>query len=130
MSEEELVCRLTADLMKLKIPIEEVDLYIRPYSKTYYGRYFPSEDENVKKPRVFIYPYENKCGKLYKYELILVNLIHEMAHHIQYTSSSFTRLKGVMHDPNFWKLNNRYLRRAVDFNMIGGEYLEKSKCAI
>lgn len=121
--EEELLDKLTKDLKALRIPIEEVGLEIRPFSTTYYGRYFPSINERRAKPKIFLYPYKNNEGELYEYEKILEILIHEMVHHIQYTSPSFVRVKGIMHDPNFWKLYNRYLEKAEDFGIYRKESL-------
>lgn len=43
-----------------------------------------------------------------------------MCHHLQYTSGSFVRNKGVMHNANFWKLYNHYIDRAERLNLIGG----------
>lgn len=117
MSSEELVSRLTRDLADIHLPIDEVDVIIRPYSKTYYGRYYPSVNDSVR-PRIYLYPFKNKCGALYSYSLIMQTLIHEMVHHIQYTNDSFVRVKGVMHDVNFWKLYNRYVKKAEQ--KIGG----------
>ena len=118
MSIKDLYNRLVLDLHSLKIPVEEVDLFLRPYSSTYYGRYFPTYDERITKPRLFIYPYKNKEGEFEDYSSILDTAIHEMVHHIQYTSPSFVRVKGVMHDPNFWKLYNRYINKAKQMNLI------------
>ena len=39
MSQEELYHKLLTDLKTLNLPIDEVDIVLRPYSKTYYGRY-------------------------------------------------------------------------------------------
>lgn len=117
MSSEELVSRLTKDLSSIHLPIDEVDVFIRPYSKTYFGRYYPSANETTR-PRIYLYPYKNKCGSMYSYDVILQTIIHELVHHIQYTNSSFVRVKGVMHDTNFWKLYNRYLNKAEQ--KIGG----------
>ena len=120
----ELDAQLTRDLKLLNIPIDEVDLFIRPFSVTYFGRYFPSADDSVR-PRVFLYPYSDKEGNMYPYRDILLTLIHEMVHHIQHTNCSFVRLKGVMHDTNFWKLYNRYVSKAEKYKLIGGETCEK-----
>ena len=117
MSSDELVCRLTKDLITLHLPIDEVDLSIRPYSTTYYGRYYPSADKSVR-PRIFIYPYSDKQGSMYSYAKVLETAIHEMVHHIQHTDESFTRIKGVMHDTNFWKLYQRYVTKAE--SIVGG----------
>ena len=54
------------------------------------------------------------------YASILETAIHELCHHIQYTDGSFVRIKGVMHDPQFWRLYNHYIDRATEYNLIGG----------
>lgn len=119
MTKERLYNRLLFDLRRLKLPIDEVDLYFRPFSKTYYGRYFPIIGEG--RPRIFMYPYERN-GQFMKYSDILKYTVHEMCHHIQYMDSSFVRLKGVMHDTNFWKLYNHYIKRATKLKM--GDFYE------
>ena len=57
MNQEELVTRLLSDLAHLRLPLDEVEVVIRPFSKTYYGRYFPVHDEKEVKPKIYIYPY-------------------------------------------------------------------------
>ena len=123
MHSRELQHRLLTDLHNLKLPIDEVDIFFRPYSKTYYGRYFPSYEEEVK-PKIYIYPY-NEDDSIMSYEQILGTTIHELCHHIQYTKG-FVRLKGVMHDTEFWKLYNFYTNRAKELKMFGGSVLEKA----
>lgn len=126
MSQEELKTRLLSDLSLINLPVDEVDLYLRPFSKTYYGRYFPVYDENRVKPKIHLYPYENINNDLMSYDKILETAIHEFCHHVQYTSGSFIRNKGVMHDTQFWKLYNHYVERAKKYQLIGGEfYYEK-----
>lgn len=122
MSQEELRTRLLSDLSQLNLPIDEVDLFIRPFSKTYYGRYFPVYNDDQLKPKIYVYPYENSGGDLMSYEKILDTSIHELCHHIQYTNDSFVRIKGVMHDSQFWKLYNHYMERAKKYQLVGGEY--------
>lgn len=121
MSQEELKTRLLSDLVHLNLPVDEVDLFIRPFSKTFYGRYFPVHDEKQTRPKIYIYPYENTEEDLMSYDKIMETAIHEFCHHIQYTSGSFVRSKGVMHDPQFWKLFNHYVERAKKYQLIGGE---------
>ena len=121
MSAEELQIRLLSDLSHLNMPIDEVDLFIRPFSKTLYGRYFPVYDEKDIKPKIYIYPYENKCGDFMNYDTILGTAIHEFCHHIQYASGSYVRSRGVMHNTQFWKLYNHYVERAKKYQLIGGE---------
>lgn len=119
MTIEELKQRLLLDLSLLNLPVDEIDLSLRPFSKTYYGNYFPSNSEDTK-PRLWIYPYENTEGAFMSYDKILETGIHEMCHHIQYSDPNFNRLSGVMHDPQFWKLYNHYIDRANRLEMFGG----------
>lgn len=121
MSQEELNTRLLFDLSQLRLPVDEVDLFLRPFSKTYYGRYFPVYDEKRVRPKIYVYPYENTQGEFMKYDTILETAIHEFCHHVQYTSGSFVRTKGVMHDTQFWKLYNHYIERAIKYELLGGE---------
>lgn len=120
MTQEELRTKLLSDLSQIKLPISEVDLSLRPFSKTYYGRYFPVYDDKEIKPKIYIYPYENNRGEFMHYDLILETAIHEFCHHIQYASGSFVRMKGVMHNPQFWKLYNLYRDRAEKDKLFGG----------
>ena len=122
MNVEELKTRLLSELAQINLPIDEVDLYMRPFSKTLYGRYFPvHNDKGIIKPRIFIYPFKNKRGEFLNYDEIFETSIHEFCHHIQYSSGSFERKRGVMHDTQFWKLYNHYLDRAKKYQLIGGE---------
>lgn len=124
MKENQLKHRLLSDLTQLNLAVEEVDIHIRPYSKTYYGRYFPVYNDKKVIPRIFVYPYD--CNNEFMdYEIILETVIHEFCHHIQYTSGSFVRNKGVMHDTQFWKLYNHYMNRAKKYKIIKGESDEK-----
>lgn len=121
MTQEELKTKLLSDLSQINLPVDEINLFIRPFSKTFYGRYFPVYDDNEIKPKIYIYPYENKRGDLMHYDSILETAIHEFCHHIQYTSGSFVRNKGVMHNPQFWKLYNLYRDRAIRNELMEGD---------
>lgn len=126
LSKDELQTKLLSDLSVLGLPVDEVDLLIRPYSKNYYGRYFPVYNDQEAKPRVFIYPYIDENNEnLMNYEEILDTSVHEFCHHKQYTDPSFVRLKGVMHNPQFWRLYNHYMNRARKYGMLGGECCDK-----
>lgn len=125
MSQDELKTRLLSDLSQISLPVYEVDLYIRPFSKTFYGRYFPVHNEKQVKPKIYIYPYENEKEELMTYDKILETSIHEFCHHVQYTSGSYVRNKGIMHDTQFWKLYNHYMNRAKKYQLLGGELCEK-----
>lgn len=123
MTEKELFCRLTKDLSRINMPVDEVEISIRPYSKTYYGRYFP------KSSRLFIYPYADD-NLFMSYEKILINTIHEMCHHIQYTDPNFIRIRGIMHNPQFWRLYNHYISRAYILGIISEVGNEKEAYAV
>lgn len=125
MHREGLLLKLLSDLSQLKLPVNEVEISIRPYSKTFYGRYFPVYNDKETKPKIYIYPYENCEGDLMSYDSILSTAIHEFCHHIQYTSGSFVRSRGVMHNPQFWKLYNLYTERARRYELLGGEISEE-----
>ena len=115
MTEKELLARLLFDLSNLHLPVWEVNVSLRPYSKTYYGRYFPVYDDTKVQPRIFIYPYANTKGEMMSYDAVLKIAIHELCHH------SFVRTKGVMHNTQFWQLYNHYCKRAVSKEMLRGD---------
>lgn len=107
--------RLLSDLRRLSLPIDEVDVFLRPFSKTYYGRYFPAYGEEP--PKIYVYPFEDRVGTLLDYPMILETTIHEFCHHIQY-AAGHQRVRGVMHDTQFWQLYNHYMKRAKTMNIL------------
>lgn len=124
MDNEEIKTRLLFDLSELNMPVDEVDLVIRPFSKTFYGRYFPVYDEKKVKPKIHIYPFQEN-GELIDYDVVLAYCgIHELCHHIQHTNTSWQRLKGIAHDPQFWQLYNHYVLKAIRKGLIGGDKCE------
>lgn len=129
MNQEELYHKLLYDITLIKLPSNEVEISLRPFSKTYYGRYFPTKTKD-KKPRIFIYPFENEEEVYLPYDKILDTLIHEMVHHIQYCDESFKRKRGIMHDTQFWKLYNHYLDRAEKLNLLDKEVLYEYKAVV
>lgn len=103
---QELYHRLLSDLKQVGIK-PSFTLELRPYSKTYYGRYDPNLD------KVTVYLYEDKaCTKLTEYEELLLTTVHEAVHAIQWHDKSFVRRKGVMHNADFHRLYNLYAERA------------------
>lgn len=108
--------RLFFDLERTKLPVDEVDVQFRPYSKSYYGRYFPMCDIRDK-PKIYIYPFENANGDLMSYDEIFSTAVHEFCHHIQYAGGHI-RVRGVMHDTQFWKLYNHYIEVAKDLEIV------------
>lgn len=116
----ELQHRLLFYVKLLKLPLDEVDLFLRPYSKTYYGRYFPVTDSSLSvKPKIYIYPFEEN-GTIMSFDKVFSTVVHEFCHHIQYVSG-YKRIKGVMHDSQFWQLYNYYIEK---YNVLGGEKCE------
>ena len=108
----ELHHRLLSDLRKVGITVS-FDLELKPYSKTYYGRYDPNTN------KVTLYVYEDKeCSKMIQYEDLLQTLVHESIHCLQWSSKSFVRRKGVMHDAEFFRLFNKYSDRAKSILLL------------
>lgn len=123
LTNEELYHKLIDDLYRIGLPVDEVKLSIRPYSKSYYGRYLIPY--NNKAAKVFIYPYATPDMKLmYPYSVVLYFSIHEMIHHIQHTNPNFKRLRGVMHNPEFYVLFNMYFHKAVCLGLIKNGVVE------
>lgn len=108
----ELHHRLLLDLKRIGVTVS-FDLELRPFSKTYYGRY----DPNVNK--VTLYVYEDKeCTKMLSYEKVFLTLIHEAVHCIQWQDKSFVRRRGVMHDTEFYQLFNMYSDKAKSILLL------------
>lgn len=107
MTEEEKIRNLLQhDLRVLGIDATGFELVLRPYSKTYYGRYMP------KYKRVIVYVYADiYLENLYPYETIFSTVLHEVVHHIQWSDPLFERVKGVMHNADFYNIYNRLMRR-------------------
>lgn len=103
-SEEMLLVFLKRDLKKIGLYDSSVEIKIRPFSKTFEGRYF------IKSQRIFLYPYDRE-GR-YDYAEVFKTLVHEMIHHLQYQNPSYERVKGVMHNAEFYKLYEHYIKKA------------------
>lgn len=115
MSVTELQHRLFSDLRDLRLPVDEVEVFFRPFSKTYYGRYFPATQTCGAK--MHIYPLASPDGAMLDYDTVLDTAIHEFCHHIQY-ADGLVRVKGVMHNEQFWRLYNHYKTRAREMRLI------------
>lgn len=96
--------RLRTDLIKIGL-VEDFTLSLRPYSKTYFGRY------DVSTSTVILYVNQEN-GTPYPYKDLLMTTIHEVIHCKQWHSSSYKRVRGVMHDAEFKRLYNMYSNRA------------------
>ena len=114
--------RLLTDLRSLELPIDEVEIFVRPFSKTYYGRYYPTCSDRL--PKIYVYPFESD-GSVMPYETVLNIVIHEMCHHLQYRQG-YNRKFGVMHNTQFWKSYNFYIEHAKRLNL----YEDREEVAI
>lgn len=106
MTIDNLKSRLLSDLQALNVNTKGFELVLRPFSKTYYGRY----DPNNKKVIVYVYEDCNHTN-LFPYEKIFATVLHESVHHIQWSDPDFKRVKGVMHNANFYLIYNRLMRK-------------------
>lgn len=98
--------KLLRDLRSVGITVD-FDLELKKYSKTYYGRYDPNKN------KITLYVYQDKeCTYKYSYEDLLMTLIHEAIHCMQWKDETFVRIKGIMHDTEFYKLYEEYSDRA------------------
>lgn len=97
---------LLSDLSAIGCPCT-FDLCIKDYSKTFYGCY------RTKTNRVFLYYYEDPAKTIpYSYDHLLDKAIHEAVHAQQWSDPDFVRVRGVMHDEEFYALYSIYTERA------------------
>lgn len=102
---------IKSDLKLLGIPTD-FELEFRGYSKTYYGRYYIEEQKVV----VYIL---DEVGKQLPYHEILDTVLHEALHHFQHQhDSSFRRVKGVMHNPQFNKMYDTYINQLRNLEVV------------
>lgn len=125
---QDLYHRLIKDMKSLGVPTDFI-LELKPYSKTYYGRYDPNSN------KVTVYIYEDKsCTRMLRYEDILLTSIHEAVHSIQWHDKSFVRRKGVMHNTEFYRLYNSYCEKAKSMLLLRevryARVFEESGCKI
>ena len=94
------------DLKIIGLPVS-FDLCLKPYSKTHYGKYVIPDNT------VLLYVYKNKDrDEVFPYLDLLLIAVHEGVHAMQWHDPYFIRVKGVMHDAQFWELYNKYSDRA------------------
>lgn len=92
--------KLYKDLSKIGIYLNS-NLKIKNYSKTQWGNYNPNTDT------ITIYVFaEKECMTLIEYGELFKTLLHEYVHSLEWGSSNWLRLKGVMHDPLFHRMYN------------------------
>lgn len=108
-----LITKILKDLKLLGLSPSKLkyDLRFKNYSSCYYGKYLrPRNDEYL--PKVFIYLYKDPYNKeLFEYKDLISTVIHEICHHLQWSNPDFVRVKGVMHNKEFWDLWNEYMNK-------------------
>lgn len=103
---QELYTLLLRDIKKIGVDPSGFNLKLKPYSKTLYGRFNPNTFE------IIVYVYRDKDRKtMYTYKELLLTLVHESIHYIQWSDKNFVRVKGVSHNSEFYRLLNIYSDR-------------------
>lgn len=108
-----LTVRVLKDLKLLGLSPHKLkyDLHFKNYSSCYFGKYVRPRNEDFL-PKIFIYLYKDSNNtELYSYKDIISTVIHEVCHHIQWSNPDFVRVKGVMHNKEFWDLWNSYMNK-------------------
>lgn len=117
--------RLVRDLKLVGLPVDEVEIRTPKFSKKYYGFYtIKYANTHIDKPRVYVYLHEDEeCECKYSYAFLLDTAIHEMCHHLQWRNPKFERIKGVMHDDEFWKFYGYYIYKARLYGLMEDNYV-------
>ena len=102
---QELEMSLRNDLLKIGLDVD-FNLSIRPYSKSYFGRY------DVKSNTIILYVQKTPNGDMYPYCDLLLTVVHEAVHCVQWSNPKYERVKGIMHNAEFKKLYAVYSNRA------------------
>jgi hypothetical protein len=108
---QELEEKLLSDLSNVGL-VEDFNLSLRGYSKSYFGRYDPNTNT------VILYVDKTPEGDMFSYQDLLLTLIHEVIHCKQWSNPEFHRVKGVMHDPEFKRLYNMYSNRVKALSLF------------
>ena len=110
--------RLIADLRAMGLSTD-CELVLRPYSKTMWGYYDPNTD------KLILYMYSDRqCKALIQYETLFKVFLHELVHSLQWKSSSWKRLAGVMHDAEFYAILNKLLEIAKKKGLVDNDRQE------
>ena len=110
--------RFIADLRAMGLSTD-CELVLRPYSKTMWGYYDPNADKLV----LYMYS-DRKCKALIQYETLFKVFLHELVHSLQWKSSNWKRLAGVMHDAEFYAILNKLLEIAKKKGLVGNDRQE------
>jgi len=104
--------KLLSDLEKLGIP-QNFNLILKDYSKNFLGRYNPNNKNLI----LYVYPYK-KGVYMYPYEELYKTFIHEVVHSIQHNNPSFIRVKGIMHNKEFYKIYDDIIQKSYDLKIL------------
>jgi hypothetical protein len=98
--------RLKNDLNKIGLELY-CPVVIKDYSLTYYGYY------NIRKDEVVLFLYTDPKRKYWiDYSELLEVAIHELIHCKYYKVDKRKRYKGIIHDAEFLKQYNFYVKKA------------------
>lgn len=104
--------KIMRDLETLGLPLD-FNLKMKGYSKCYYGRYDPRTEV------ITLYPLDEDKKSYMDYDTIIKTAIHECIHHYQWKhDKSFKRVRGVMHDAKFKKMERDYFQSAYEKGVI------------
>lgn len=91
---------------ELKTVVREIGLpndfkiELRGYSSRFWGRYV------VDDKKIILYILDEQ-GDYLPYRAILTTVVHEAIHHYQFSKPDFVRVRGIMHDAEFKKIEAR-----------------------
>lgn len=105
---------------KFKVQLGNVQVLIKPKSKTMYGVY---KHRKTKKPSQIIL-YRSGYGTEYTNEWLFSVFIHEFIHYYQFNHVfGYKRKRGIMHDKQFYDMLHETLAEAKKEGLLQhGEY--------
>lgn len=110
--DEQLKAYLMSDLKLIGMPLD-FKLTFRKYSSTMYGCYYSERKE------IIMYLDRDKEGNRFSYSTLLQTLVHEVVHHYQYHyQKGYKRLRGVMHDLEFFEYYNEKLDKLIKLGVV------------
>lgn len=109
MTKEQLEETLVGVLKYVGIDTSIMHFRVKRYSKKYAGVYHP----NTTNTFVYLIKDIDENGNVIPFTMLelVYTSIHEACHAIQWHDENYKRIKGVMHDEQFYKLYNMYVSR-------------------
>lgn len=93
-------------LKKIGLPTD-FSLEIKGYSVTHEGKYLYATH------KIILYVYKDReMTEMYSSAKLLSVLIHEAIHYLQHINPQHIRYKGIVHDREFYALEQQYLLKA------------------